>query len=71
MESKLFEIRCPLKVRSKKNNNIYDCNQLCVRVYAGSGGEAWCSRCKVAFGFGVESNNTVQRSIKVQKMENV
>lgn len=68
METKLFEIRCPFKVRSRKNNHIYDCNQLCVKVASGSTGEAWCPKCKLAFDFDVDGTQS-NRSIRVKKHE--
>lgn len=50
-EKNLIEIRCPHKVISKKNNNTYPCNRLCIKVYKGSRGEAYCTKCKKKFLF--------------------
>lgn len=57
-QTTLIEVRCPLTVVSKSNAKQYPCNHLCVRVEAGSRGEAFCPRCKLSFGFEVDGGSS-------------
>ena len=69
--AELVDIRCPFK-RTGKNDGITRlCNHLCVKVFPGSSGETWCSRCNLTFEFEVDNQNSGQRSmIRVQNENN-
>lgn len=67
MMAKLVDVRCPLDYKSKRDSRIYKCNHLCVKVYPGSAGQAWCSKCQVSFEFEVTDQNKAITAIKVQK----
>lgn len=64
--SKLVEIRCPFKYRSKKDNKTYSCNHLCCKVRAGSSGEAWCAKCQLSFEFEVNTQLENKTSVRVK-----
>ena len=64
--AELVDIRCPFK-RTGKNDGITRlCNHLCVKVFPGSSGETWCSRCNLTFEFEVDSQarNTIGVRVK-------
>lgn len=63
MTKELTEVRCPFKKRDKITDKVFLCNMLCVKVYAPSSGETFCSSCKLPFEF--EVSNQVTQSIKV------
>lgn len=67
MTNQLVEVRCPFKRRSKKDNNIYPCNHLCVKVNPGSSGETWCSPCKLTFEFEVNAQSKKKTSVRVKQ----
>lgn len=67
MMQKLIDIRCPFKYTSKRDGKIYTCNHLCFKVYPGSSGQAWCSKCQLAFEFEVNNQEKLETSIKVKK----
>jgi len=64
----LIVIRCPFKKRGKHDNKIYICNRVCVKVTAGSAGEAYCKECKLAFEFEVDrqARNTTGVRVKTE-----
>lgn len=62
----LLEIRCPYERISKSDSKLYKCNSLCVRVTAGSGGEARCRKCGLNFLFTIDENAQVQTGVRVQ-----
>lgn len=61
----MVEIRCPFKVTTKRGMT-YTCNRLTVKVGSGSTGEAFCSSCKLTFGFEVK-DSSYKTSVKVKK----
>ena len=70
MESpKLFEVRCPYDRLAKKDGKLYPCNSLCVRVTAGSAGEARCRKCGLNFEFEIDSRARLSTGIRVQKID--
>jgi hypothetical protein len=66
---KLTEIRCTFKRKSKTDSKIRVCNHLCVKVYPGSSGETWCSRCNLSFEFEVNTQSYSRNIVRVQKIE--
>ena len=52
-EDKLFSIRCPFMITTK-SGQLVKCNQIAVKVYRGSSGEAKCRHCKGVFDFHVD-----------------
>lgn len=62
-EEKLVEIRCPFLRKSKTDDRMHKCNHLCIKVYPGSGGEAWCSSCKLTFEFSVDNQSTSETHV--------
>lgn len=63
----LQEIRCPFMRRSKKDNKLYNCNRICVKVTPGSSGEAMCRSCHLTFEFTVKENKEAKIQIRVAK----
>jgi hypothetical protein len=68
-EPELFEIRCPFPRLSKKDGKLYPCNSLCVKVTAGSAGEARCRKCGLNFVFEVDSRARRTTGVRVKKVE--
>lgn len=62
----LIEVRCPYERISKSDNKLYKCNSLCVKVTAGSAGEARCRKCGLNFLFFIDENATPQTGVRVQ-----
>lgn len=65
----VIEIRCPFEKKSKKDNQLYRCNRVCVQVTPGSAGIARCRSCHLLFVFEVDSQAKAQTGVKVQKTE--
>lgn len=65
----LFEVRCPFEKVSKKDNKLYACNRVCVKVYAGSGGRARCRSCHLEFEFEVDDQAKMLTGVKVKHSE--
>lgn len=65
--TELVEINCPFKKRTSRGNVIYDCNRVCIKVYPGSSGEAYCRSCKLTFEFEVDSQSNYKPRVVVQK----
>lgn len=55
----LVEIRCQKLKIKKRHGQEYEavCNRLCIRVYPGSKGEAYCPSCDNRFNFDVARDN--------------
>lgn len=70
MQPNLFEIRCPFQ-RLNKEGKLYPCNSLCVRVTAGSTGEARCRKCHLTFEFEVDSGAKRTTGVRVKQLESV
>lgn len=70
MMLELIEIRCPFKQTAKYNGQLYPCNSLCVRVYPGSSGEAWCKFHKLTFEFEVDNQNVASSRVRAQAIPN-
>lgn len=64
---KLIEIRCTFNRTSKTDNITRVCNHLCVKVYPGSSGEAWCARCGLNFEFEVNQQSYSRNIVRVQR----
>lgn len=68
----LIQIRCPIKRRGK-DNKIYICNSVCVKVKPGSAGEVRCRRCQMDFEFIVDSQaqdiTGVHRGVRVKQYD--
>jgi hypothetical protein len=70
-----MEIRCPFTVsyQSKQDGEHKHkvCGKICVKVSAGSAGEAYCTRCNKTFDFEVSAYNgmVVNRVVAKQKVE--
>mgnify|MGYP001446680296 CR=1 FL=1 len=62
----LLEVRCPYERISKSDQKLYKCNSLCVKVTAGSAGEARCRKCGLNFLFGADNNAQVQTGVRIQ-----
>jgi len=62
----LLEVRCPYERISKSDNKLYKCNSLCVKVTAGSAGEARCRKCGLNFLFGADKNAQIQTGVRIQ-----
>lgn len=65
----LFEIRCPYPRLSKTDGKLYDCNSMCVKVTAGSAGEARCRKCHLNFIFEIDSRARITTGVRVKKIE--
>ena len=65
----LFEIRCPFQRLAKQDGKLYTCNSLCVKVTAGSAGEARCRKCRLNFEFEVDSRARPRTGVRVKKVE--
>lgn len=65
----LLEVRCPYERISKSDQKLYKCNSLCVKVTAGSAGEARCRKCGLNFLFGVNENAKIQTGVRVQTIK--
>lgn len=65
----LVEIRCPQFKKSKSDDQLYKCNRVCVKVTAGSAGEARCRSCHLSFEFEVDSQAQMTTGIRVKKVE--
>lgn len=66
--SEPIEIRCPFRTLQKSKNKLITCNRLCVKVYPGSSGEAYCNNCNLHFDFEVARNSVhADRIIRVKK----
>lgn len=68
MELNLFEIRCPFNRLSKADGKLYICNSLCVKVTAGSAGEARCRKCHLNFEFEVDNRARTETGVRVKKV---
>lgn len=64
--AKLLEVRCPYERISKSDQKLYKCNSLCVKVTAGSAGEARCRKCGLNFLFGADESAQIQTGVRVQ-----
>lgn len=64
--STLLEVRCPYERISKSDSKLYKCNSLCVKVTAGSAGEARCRKCGLNFLFGADENAQIQTGVRIQ-----
>lgn len=62
----LLEVRCPYERMSKSDLKVYKCNSLCVKVTAGSAGEARCRKCGSNFLFGVKEDAQVQTGVRAE-----
>jgi hypothetical protein len=62
----LLEVRCPYERISKSDQKLYKCNSLCVKVSAGSSGEARCRKCGLNFLFGADDNAQIQTGVRIQ-----
>lgn len=62
----LLEVRCPYERISKSDQKLYKCNSLCVKVTAGSAGEARCRKCGLNFLFGAKKDAQVQTGVRIQ-----
>lgn len=69
MQQNLFEIRCPFQRLGKLDGELYSCNSLCVKVTAGSSGEARCRKCHLNFEFEVDNRATLTTGVRVKKAE--
>lgn len=67
--SKLTEIRCPFQRTGKNDGITRNCKHLCVKVYAPSAGETWCSRCDLVFEFEVDAQSTQTSNIRVKSVK--
>lgn len=67
-KDQLLEIRCPYERISKKDGKLYKCNNLCVRVTAGSAGEARCRKCGLNFLFVTDVNAQVQTGVRAEPL---
>lgn len=65
----LQEIRCPFMRKSKKDNKLYNCNRICVKVAPGSSGEAMCRSCHLTFEFERDKNEKIKTSVRVKYSE--
>ncbi len=63
MENNFVEILCPFSRTSKKDGITRRCESLCVKVAPGSSGETFCRKCKLAFEFEVNVQNSLQSSM--------
>lgn len=71
MNQELIEIRCPFKRTSRTDGITRNCKHLCVKVYPGSSGETYCSRCNLVFEFQVDTQNNHQiSSVRIKKDDN-
>ena len=64
--TKLLEVRCPYERMSKSESKLYKCNSLCVKVSAGSAGEARCRKCGLNFLFGADEAAKIQTGVRIQ-----
>lgn len=69
MQPNLFEIRCPFQRLAKKDGKLYTCNSVCVKVTAGSAGEARCRKCHLTFEFEVDSRARRSTGVRVKSQE--
>jgi hypothetical protein len=69
MQPNLFEIRCPFERLSKADGTLHRCNSLCVKVTAGSAGEARCRKCHLNFEFEVDNRARLTTGVRVKKVE--
>jgi hypothetical protein len=69
MQPNLFEIRCPFERLSKLDGKLYACNSLCVKVTAGSAGEARCRKCHLNFEFEVDNRARRTTGVRVKKVD--
>ena len=65
----LLEVRCPYERISKSDQKLYKCNSLCVKVSAGSTGEARCRKCGLNFLFGADDSAKVQTGVRIQPIK--
>lgn len=65
----LLEVRCPYERISKSDEKLYKCNSLCVKVTAGSAGEARCRKCGLNFLFSIDENAQVQTGVRIQPIK--
>lgn len=68
-ELELFDIRCPFNRLSKQDGKLYKCNSLCVKVSAGSSGEARCRKCRMNFEFHVDEQAKMTTGVRVKKLD--
>jgi len=68
LQASLVEVRCPFEKASKRDEAIYKCNRVCVKVTPHSAGEARCRSCHMSFEFKVHEDSTVETGIRVQKI---
>lgn len=69
MQQNLFAIRCPFQRLGKSDGKLYSCNSLCVKVAAGSSGEARCRKCHLNFEFEVDNSAKRTTGVRVKKAE--
>ena len=66
LHENLVEIRCPFEKKSKTTKEMYTCNRICVKVYPGSAGEAFCRSCHLPFEFEVDQQAKSQTGVRVK-----
>lgn len=64
--STLLDIKCPYNRVSKSDQKLYKCNSICVKVAAGSSGEARCRKCGLNFLFVAVDEAKIQTGVRVQ-----
>ena len=69
MEVNLLEIRCPFQRLSRQDGKLYQCNSLCVKVTAGSAGEARCRKCHLNFEFEVDYRARPTTGVRIKKAD--
>lgn len=65
-DGRLLPVRCPGMVMDKKKGELVKCNTLCVKVFPGSSGEAFCRHCKMRFRFYVDSQAHSSLAVKAR-----
>lgn len=64
----LFEIKCPFQRLGRKDGKLYPCNSLCVKVVAGSAGEARCRKCHLNFEFEVDNRARATTGVRLKQV---
>jgi len=64
----LIEVRCPFQKKSKTDDELFDCNRICVKVQPGSSGEARCRSCHRSFEFTVDYQAKPETWVRVKKL---
>lgn len=54
----LVDVRCPFTNVDKGTGKKHPCNRTCVKVNAGSSGEAWCRFCRKSFNFQIQNDDS-------------